>query len=159
MKTELRSHITKFLGTEKQTRDLGHLMARGVMPKFYISLNGELGTGKTTFTRGLIQNLGIKQPIKSPTYSLLETYTTPNHTICHFDFYRLISPLEFLEAGLGEYFESDNICIVEWPNVVASVIRQPDIEVDLQYSKTGRKVIIKSNTKSGDTWLLKTSLK
>ena len=159
MKTELRPLITKFLETEEQTRNLGYLMARGVIPKFYISLNGELGSGKTTFARGLIQNLGIKEPIKSPTYSLLETYSTPNYTICHFDFYRLISPLEFLETGLGEYFESDNICIVEWPRVAASVIRQPDIEIDLQYLKTGRKVIIKSNTKAGDTWLLKTSLK
>ena len=158
MKRHLQLPITKYLRNAKQTSDLGSILANHVAPRFYISLSGELGSGKTTLARGLIQNLGVTQNIKSPSYSLIETYTIDTLTLCHFDFYRLTSALEFVDAGLGEYFESENICIVEWPSIVASAIRKPDIAIDLQYSKTGRTAIIKSNTNAGDTYLLKTGL-
>ena len=92
-------------------------MLRGGM---VITLHGELGTGKTTLVRGLLRARGVAGPIKSPTYALVEHYPVSSLYFYHFDFYRFMNPNEWDSAGMSDYFRDDAVCIVEWPERVAS---------------------------------------
>ena len=137
------------LDSEADTKALGKRLGRNTQKGVYISLEGEMGSGKTTLARGFLQACGIQENIKSPTYSLVESYQNNGRLFFHFDFYRLKSPTEFLEVGLQEYFESPNICIVEWPERMAHLMRTPDITVRLEYSDSHRFGLISYTTEIG----------
>ena len=82
---------------------------------------GDLGSGKTTFTKGFAAGLGFSNEVQSPTYPILNEYTNSDNFIYHFDLYRLKSLSEFLEIGGIEYLSSTNgICIIEWPELIDS---------------------------------------
>ena len=78
-----------------------------------VTLDGDLGTGKTTLVRGLLRARGIAGPIKSPTYTLVEHYPISSLYFYHFDFYRFTNPYEWESAGISDYFSDDAVCIVE----------------------------------------------
>ncbi len=101
-----------------------------------MALHGELGAGKTSFVRYLLQALGVAGRIKSPTYAVLESYaldTTPASDrpldIWHFDFYRFDDPNEWEEAGFREIFAADGLKIVEWPEKVAAKLPPCDLDM------------------------------
>jgi len=105
-----------------------------------ISLEGDLGAGKTTFARYLIQSLGHDGKVKSPTYTLCESY--PIHqsnpktnvlsfTVHHFDLYRMRDPLEWQEAGFAELFDVPGFCIIEWPDKAEGTLPAFDIRIQL----------------------------
>lgn len=100
-----------------------------------ISLEGDLGAGKTTFARYLIQAMGYEGKVKSPTYTLCEPYElkTANFafTIHHFDLYRMRDPLEWQEAGFEEYFYIPGICLIEWPEKAEGTLPDFDIQIQL----------------------------
>ncbi len=106
----------------------------------HISLQGDLGSGKTTAVRYLLKELGYTGKVKSPTYSLCETYLLQinQHPIqlYHFDFYRMHSPSEWIEAGLQEHFagHEPTICIVEWPEKAGNTLPLMDLRVGIQAS-------------------------
>ncbi len=79
-----------------------------------IRIDGPMGAGKTTLISGICKSLGVKEPISSPTFSLVNTYNSSNGTIYHFDFYRLENPVEAIDFGIEEYLESGNLCFMEW---------------------------------------------
>ena len=84
-----------------------------------IFMIGDLGSGKTTFTKGFAAGLGYSNEVQSPTYPILNEYSNSNNFIYHFDLYRLKSVSEFLEIGGIEYLSSQNgICIIEWPELI-----------------------------------------
>ena len=86
-----------------------------------IFMIGDLGSGKTTFTKGFAEGLGFSNEVQSPTYPILNEYSNSDNFIYHFDLYRLKSVLEFLEIGGIEYLSSTNgICIIEWPELIDS---------------------------------------
>ncbi len=93
-------------------------------PKYQvILLKGDLGTGKTTFTKKLLESLGVKEDVSSPTYTLVNEYKTPeNSSIFHFDLYRLNKPEEALDMGWYDYLDSGNLCLVEWPEILESYL-------------------------------------
>ena len=101
-----------------------------------VALEGNLGSGKTTFARYLIQALGHDGSVKSPTYNLCEPYLVINNgleiTIHHFDLYRMQTPLEWEEAGFAEYFDSPGVCLVEWPEKAEGTLPAFDISVRLE---------------------------
>lgn len=106
-----------------------------------ISLEGDLGAGKTTFARHLIQALGFSGRVKSPTYTLCEPYPlvidTNNSqrvdiTANHFDLYRMHDPLEWQEAGFAEHFDEAGFCLVEWPDKAAGTLPAFDITIQLR---------------------------
>jgi len=80
-------------------------------------LKGNLGAGKTTFTQFLLKNLGSKDEVNSPTYSIVNEYNSPKGKIYHFDLYRLKNIEEVYDIGIEEYLDSAFLCIIEWPEV------------------------------------------
>jgi tRNA threonylcarbamoyladenosine biosynthesis protein TsaE len=133
-----------YLHDEAATAALGKALAHAVTPGMVIYLHGDLGAGKTALTRALLHAAGHVGPVKSPTYTLAEPYriTLAGRTTnaIHFDLYRMASPEEFFDAGFREYFNSDNVCIVEWPEKGEGVLPSPDIHVYLNVSGQGRAV-------------------
>lgn len=101
-----------------------------------IALEGNLGAGKTTFARYLIQALGHEGKVKSPTYTLCEPYPLGLQQTCfiahHFDLYRMREPLEWQEAGFAEYFDVPGFCLIEWPEKAEGTLPAFDIQIALR---------------------------
>ena len=108
--------LTLRLSDEAATNALGAALAGTLAPGMVVWLDGDLGAGKTTLVRALLRALGHAGPVKSPTYTLVELYSVSSLYLYHFDFYRFNDPEEFDDAGLGEYFRKDAVCLVEWPD-------------------------------------------
>jgi tRNA threonylcarbamoyladenosine biosynthesis protein TsaE len=134
---------------ETATLAFGARLAAALEPNFDIWLQGGLGSGKTTLTRGMLRALGYDGPVKSPTYTLIEPYVISGLNLYHFDFYRLNSPEEFLDAGLEEYFSGTGACIVEWPQQAAPYLPDPDLVVTLVPHDGGRQARIQAKTGTG----------
>lgn len=140
-----------FLANEAATLELGARLAQpgALAPGMNIWLEGDLGSGKTTLVRGILRALGHAGTVKSPTYTLIEPYTVSKITLYHFDFYRLTTPEEFLEAGLDEYFSSGNVCLVEWPRQAFPYLPPPDLVITLTHRDDGRQCRIQAKTETG----------
>jgi tRNA threonylcarbamoyl adenosine modification protein YjeE len=95
-----------------------------------IELRGELGAGKSTFTRGALRALGVQGPIKSPSYTLLETYDPPGVHVVHLDLYRLNDPEELEHLGLADYHRTGYLWFVEWPERGAGRLPAPDLRFE-----------------------------
>jgi tRNA threonylcarbamoyladenosine biosynthesis protein TsaE len=97
-----------------------------------VLLNGELGSGKTTFVKALCQQLGVMDPVSSPTFSLVQEYHSPSRgPVYHMDLYRLKTPNDLEQIGFGEYLDSGNICLIEWPELGRPYYTMPFVAVDI----------------------------
>ena len=126
------TELTLPLADESATVALAQSMAPQLQPDMVLWLQGDLGAGKTTFTRALLRFCGESGPVKSPTYTLVEVHEVSGINFYHFDFYRFNQPEDYLDAGLDEYFSGNGICLVEWPDKAAPYLAQPDLILDLQ---------------------------
>ena len=130
-----------------------------------VSLEGDLGAGKTTFARYLIQALGHEGKVKSPTYTLCEPYPLQLKeqavTVHHFDLYRMRDSLEWQEAGFAEHFDVPGICLIEWPEKAEGTLPAFDIQIQLAAGSEENERAIKVNTltDSGNTALQEVQLK
>ncbi|QSX36647.1 tRNA (adenosine(37)-N6)-threonylcarbamoyltransferase complex ATPase subunit type 1 TsaE [Shewanella sedimentimangrovi] len=139
-----------YLASEEDTIALGRRLAAALKPPLVLYLSGELGAGKTTFSRGLIQSLGHQGAVKSPTYTLVEPYELPDVEVYHFDLYRLADPEELEFMGIRDYFTPNSLCIVEWPERGQGLLPAADIQLQLKYANSGRELILTSATAAGD---------
>ena len=118
-----------------------------------IFLHGDLGAGKTTFTRGFLRGLDFCGKVKSPTYTLVEPYNLADFTVYHFDLYRFIDQEEWEAAGFREYFNPHSICLIEWPEKAGHLLPEPDIHVHLTHYETKRKIQFFASTNQGEQCL------
>jgi tRNA threonylcarbamoyladenosine biosynthesis protein TsaE len=115
-----------------------------------ITLDGELGAGKTTWVRHLLHALGVTGHVKSPTYAVVEPYELPNLHSWHFDFYRFGDAREWEDAGFRDIFSSPGLKLAEWPEKAAQVLPVVDLDITLNALDGGaRQVLLRANTPAG----------
>lgn len=132
---------------------LGARLAGVCEPGSLILLQGALGAGKTTLVRGALRAWGYKGPVKSPTYTLVESYVVGQLLIHHFDFFRLSNPEELEYLGLRDYFDGRSICFAEWPERVKGLLPTADIRVELRSQNHVRRVDVVSTSDAGQLLL------
>jgi len=114
-----------------------------------IYLRGDLGAGKTTLVRALLNALGYQGRVKSPTYTLLEQYAVAGLNLRHFDLYRFREPAEWESAGFNDEFDGVNICLVEWPEQAAGLLPPADVEINFEILPDGRNISLRAYTDTG----------
>lgn len=120
-----------------------------------LHLEGDLGAGKTTCVRSLLRTLGVTGLIRSPTFTLVETYQLAGLTCVHVDLYRLNGPEEVEELGLRDYLDAGCLLLVEWPSRGATALPPPDMDLALSFAAPvdGRGARLHASTPLGESWL------
>ena len=125
--------------TAEETRSLAQKLGRNIEDSFLITLSGELGAGKTTFTQGLAKGLEITRNVTSPTFTLMKNYKG-RLPLYHIDAYRL----EDIDQDLGfeEYIDGDGVCVIEWANFIENVLPDEYLNIDLTINDDDSRTII-----------------
>jgi tRNA threonylcarbamoyladenosine biosynthesis protein TsaE len=141
MKEEMKQSFSA-----EETYNIGKKLAKECQPGDVILLNGDLGVGKTVFAKGFGEGLHIKEPINSPTFTILQEYDTGKIPFYHFDVYRISDVSEMDEIGYDDYFFGNGICLIEWAERIEEIIPEKRINViiekDLKRGFDFRKILI-----------------
>ena len=124
----------------------GASLGKAIRPYTTITLEGDLGAGKTTLSRGLLHYLGHKGPVKSPTFTLVEPYNLECGNVYHFDLYRFKSPEEWLAAGFNDHINTRDITIIEWPEKIINNLPSDSVIVKILFTENEdqRKIMLYS---------------
>lgn len=132
--------------SERETYELGFAMGREARPGEVYTLIGDLGVGKTVFTKGLAAGLGIKEPVSSPTFTILQEYEEGRLPFYHFDVYRIGDVEEMDEIGYEDCFYGDGVCLIEWADLIREILpehyKEIRIEKDLDKGFDYRRISI-----------------
>ena len=135
--------------TPEETLDIGRTMGKKAVRGEVYALVGDLGVGKTVFTKGFAQGLGITEPVNSPTFTILQIYDEGRLPFYHFDVYRIEEPEEMEEVGLDEYIEGNGVCMIEWAGRIKELLPQNifiiSIEKDIEKGLDYRKIIVQQS--------------
>lgn len=142
-----------FFSNEQATLDFGVKLGQASTAPLVIFLEGELGTGKTTLARGFLRGLGYTGKVKSPSYTLVESYDLGEIQVFHFDFYRIHGPQELEFIGLQDYWQPKAIFLVEWPEQAAPLLPSVDLSCSLTIVETGRQLALHAKSERGDNLL------
>lgn len=130
----------------KETFAIGEKIGREATPGRVYTLNGDLGVGKTVFTQGVAAGLGIKEPVNSPTFTIVQVYEEGRLPFYHFDVYRIGDIEEMEEIGYEDYFYGEGLCMIEWAQLIEEIIpenaRHITIEKDLAKGFDYRRITI-----------------
>ncbi len=129
------------LKDEAATLALGARIARFLQPGDVIALTGDLGAGKTTFSRGCIRALTNEEEVPSPTYTLVQTYDVDDFEIWHCDLYRLERPADVIELGFLDVVD-DVVLLIEWPDKMGEYLPSDRLTIDFKFKDNGRDVSI-----------------
>jgi len=145
--------LTWLLADEVATRQAGawlaHARAADGGRGLFVTLAGDLGAGKTTLVRGLLQALGVTGAVRSPTYTLVESYALPDGRIHHLDWYRLGGVDDLDGIGFRDLQGPGQWVIVEWPERVGAVAAAADLAIELSYEGEGRRLVATGRTPQG----------
>ena len=137
----------------EETFDLGADFAKKALPGTVIALIGDLGVGKTVFTKGIAKGLGIDENVTSPTFTILESYFGGRMPMHHFDVYRIGDACEMEEVGFDDCVYSDGLTVIEWAGIIEEIIPKGTfcvkIEKDLQKGNDYRKITVTKTQKEG----------
>ena len=125
---------------ESELETVGSELAKSLSFGDVIFLEGELGAGKTTVSRGILRGLGHQGIVASPTYTLLELYDLTFHRVAHFDLYRITAAKDLEGIGFRDYLDGQTICLIEWPENGAAFLPAPNLRIILEYAGVGRTV-------------------
>ncbi|MCW8195325.1 tRNA (adenosine(37)-N6)-threonylcarbamoyltransferase complex ATPase subunit type 1 TsaE [Proteobacteria bacterium 005FR1] len=157
MTSEDSQHFNIDLANEAATVALGEALGQAIVEGGIVYLDGTLGAGKTTLSRGVLRHFGHQGAVKSPTYTLVEAYELNGRRIYHFDLYRLGDPEELEYMGIRDYFTPDAICLVEWPERGEGLLPAADLRVKVEVihynSAPRRRAQITAHTKTGSAML------
>jgi tRNA threonylcarbamoyladenosine biosynthesis protein TsaE len=146
------SELTLNVMGEEAMTQLGSHLAKVTAGVGVIFLEGDLGAGKTTLSRGIIRGLGHEGAVKSPTFTLVEPYEIGNVRAFHFDLYRLVDPEELEFMGVRDYFDGNVLCLIEWPQLGAGFLPKPDLTITIRPHEQGRSVTLSPQGARGESW-------
>lgn len=124
-----KQHIESY--SPEDTYLLGEQIGESIPEGSVLTLVGDLGVGKTVFTQGLAQGLGITEPVNSPTFTIVQIYEEGRLPLYHFDVYRIGDPAEMDEIGYEDYFYGDGVCLIEWANLIEELLPESYIEITI----------------------------
>ena len=133
---ELLSH------SPEDTEDIGARLAEQLEPGAVVAFTGDLGAGKTAFTRGLARGLGIPDRITSPTFTIVNEYEGGRLPLFHFDMYRLGSADELFDIGWEDYLRRGGVCAVEWSEIIADALEEDAVRVDIRRGASDQERVI-----------------
>ena len=136
-------------GSAGETETVGGAFAACAAAPLTLWLRGDLGSGKTTFSRGFIQALGYRGRVKSPTYTLLESYAAGGFNVLHLDLYRLGGAHEFEALGARDHLDERSICLIEWPENAARGLPAPDATLRFLFAGEGRHIEAEAGSAAG----------
>ena len=146
------SGITLFLADEQAMVDFGARVAQVTQGHGVSFLEGDLGAGKITLSRGIIRGLGHTGAVKSPTFTVVEPYEIGEVRAFHFDLYRLVDPEELEFMGIRDYFEGDALCLFEWPDKGEGILPKPDLTITISPQAGGRSLSLSPQGARGEAW-------
>ena len=147
---ENEAPVMTFLENEGETVALGRALSAALVPGVLVFLEGSLGAGKTTLTRGVLRAFGHEGAVKSPTYTLCEPYSLHNELqFCHFDLYRLSDPEELEYLGFRDYLAGDAILFIEWPSRGEGWLPVADVTISLAEKRGGREITLTAGSEKG----------
>lgn len=117
---------------EKETYDLGFRLGKEAKPSQVFTLVGDLGVGKTVFTKGLAAGLGIEEPVSSPTFTIVQIYEEGRLPFYHFDVYRIGDIEEMDEIGYEDYIYGEGVSLIEWANLISDILPEHYTEVKIE---------------------------
>ena len=129
----------------------GARLAGALEPGLVIEVSVELGAGKTTLSRRIIQARGHKGAVKSPTYTLVEPYESLIPPVYHFDLYRISNADELIHMGIEDYFTPTTVCLIEWPERCQGALPPADVVITLTHAGSGRQLALRACSAAGDT--------
>jgi tRNA threonylcarbamoyladenosine biosynthesis protein TsaE len=147
------NHSRINLPDEAATTAFAARLAHALQPGLVIYLRGNLGAGKTTLVRALLQALGYTGRVKSPTYTLIEHYEVAGLHLRHFDLYRFRDAEEWEGSGFRDDFDGRNICLVEWPEQAAGLLPPADVSLTFEILQDGRDVLLHAYSDAGQKCL------
>ncbi len=116
----------------QETYDLGKKIGEQLLPGSVLTLVGDLGVGKTVFSQGLAEGLGITEPVNSPTFTIIQIYEGGRLPFYHFDVYRIGDISEMDEIGYEDYFWGDGVCLIEWANLIEEILPEHYTEITIE---------------------------
>ena len=118
--------------SSQETKELGKKMAERAKPGDVFTLVGDLGVGKTVFTQGIAEGLGIDEPVNSPTFTIVQEYESGRMPFYHFDVYRIGDPEEMDEIGFDDYIYGDGLCLIEWADLIEEILPEKRVAIRIE---------------------------